>query len=77
MKEVPSELSDRALEMVMRDVLDGIQELAVRAALRSGPRGCRIIAIEPARGERAKPPAERSGSAQVVDLQSYRKAACS
>jgi len=51
-----SGLSDRALEMIMRDVLDGLLELATSTVLRSGAEGCRILTIEPARPRSGRAP---------------------
>jgi hypothetical protein len=73
MFEQPHRLSNRALEMIMRDVLDGMQELAQESGLRSGATGCRILAIEPQpRGAAHRQAAY--GPAQVVELRRYRKA---
>ncbi len=65
-------LSDEALEMVMRDVLDGLQELALERALISDTSACRVLSI----GSRKTAATSRSGGggqyAKVVDLQQYR-----
>ncbi|RLJ15785.1 integration host factor subunit beta [bacterium endosymbiont of Escarpia laminata] len=39
-------LSDRALEMVMRDVLDGVQDISLQSAFTDNPCNVDIISIE-------------------------------
>ncbi|MBA1446024.1 MAG: hypothetical protein M3H12_08345 [Chromatiales bacterium] len=39
-------LSDRALEMVMRDVLDGVQDISLQSAFTDNPYNVDIISIE-------------------------------
>ncbi len=41
-------ISDKALELIVRDVLDGMEELAIHEGLKSGANGLEIIAVEPA-----------------------------
>jgi hypothetical protein len=72
MYEQPKKLSNRALEMIMRDVLDGMQDLALGAALRSGHRGCHILSIGPASLREARD-AGAGHAAEVVDLGRYRR----
>lgn len=45
-------LSDRALEMIMRDVLDGMQEWSLESAYSDAASGFEIIDIQPAREKR-------------------------
>jgi hypothetical protein len=47
-KQQPTRVSDRALEMVMRDVLDGLMELSLVSAYGESNVDFEIIAIEPA-----------------------------
>jgi hypothetical protein len=69
-------LSDRALELVMRDVLDGLEDLALGAALRSGNQGCRILSITDAKSEPRGPTGESpDGMAEVIDLTTFRRVA--
>jgi len=76
MQERIAALSERALEMVMRDVLDGLEELALSAALGSGSGGCRILSISDGKidplAQKTKTPAV---AAEVIDLNAYRKVA--
>jgi len=43
----PKQISDRALEMIMRDVLDGMAELAFEYALRNHQWDAEIIQLNP------------------------------
>ena len=62
--------------MVMRDVLDGLEDLALSAALASGSGGCQILSITESNVEplhpKKKTPAE---AAEVIDLDDYRRVA--
>lgn len=68
-------LSDRALEMVMRDVLDGLEEIALDRAMRSGMHNCLILSIEPARKQDSEAGGSTNSKDKVVDFASYKKAA--
>ena len=50
-KQQPTRVSDRALEMVMRDVLDGLMELSLVSAYREHGVDFEIIAIEKEHGD--------------------------
>lgn len=45
-KNIDQALSDRALEMVMRDVLDGVQDISLQSAFTDNPYNVDIISIE-------------------------------
>ena len=45
---IPKPISDRALEMIMRDVLDGVMELSLESAFRESFCDFEIIEISPA-----------------------------
>jgi hypothetical protein len=73
MKNYLHRLSDEALEMVMRDVLDGLQELALERALISDICACRIISIENSRKAVPDEPVTKPAiHGQVMDFQQYR-----
>ncbi len=67
-KNAPSaEISEHALEMIMRDVMDGIMDWSIGSAL-SGP--CcefEIIEIEPARQRMRSVPAPLTQNAKASD----------
>lgn len=77
----PTQVSDRALEMVMRDVLDGMLELSLEAAYASCAE-FEIIEIAPARSfgqrQQERKPAQKSHSdqADILPFPALRKAAC-
>jgi hypothetical protein len=76
MQERMMSLSDRALEMVMRDVLDGLEELAMLAALGSGNQGFQILSISERHTATARTATRTAGtSAQILVLDDYRKTA--
>jgi hypothetical protein len=68
-----SRLSDRALEIIMRDVLEGMQDLALASALRSGTDCCEVLWIKPQRESARNDGGD--GGAEVLDIGRYRKAA--
>ena len=45
---IPKPISDRALEMIMRDVLDGVMELSLESAFKDSLCEFEIIEISPA-----------------------------
>ncbi|MBL3529155.1 MAG: integration host factor subunit beta [gamma proteobacterium endosymbiont of Lamellibrachia anaximandri] len=45
-KNIDQALSDRALEMVMRDVLDGVQDISLQSAFTDNPYNVDIISTE-------------------------------
>ena len=65
-------LGPKALEMVMRDVLDGMEELALLKAFQPGAEVVEIIAIEPATRPESAPLTAPSVT-QVVPLTRLRK----
>jgi hypothetical protein len=65
MKPHPRRLSERALELVMQDVLEGLHEFATTAGLETGPGGLRILSIEP---PAPRPGAAGTRGAEVVPL---------
>ncbi len=76
MQERMMALSERALEMVMRDVLEGLEDLALSAALASGDSGCQILSISDGRVEAPhKNRTTPATAAEVIDLDVYRKVA--
>lgn len=46
-KNIPTQVSERALEMIMRDVLDGMQEVSLESALQKTDSRLRIIQASP------------------------------
>lgn len=76
-KEQPTRVvSDRALEMIMRDVLDGMMELSLEAAF-SGQGSVFQILDTPGRQGRPKRPGKQAEqSAEVIEFPQYRQAAC-
>ncbi len=75
MKAYLDRLSDRALEMVMRDVLDGLEEIAINQAMHSEIGTCRVLSIEPMCKQPGQNPFSRRLRGEVVDFLSYKKAA--
>jgi hypothetical protein len=76
MQERMMSLSDRALEMVMLDVLDGLEELALLAALGSGNRGFQVLSISERHTTAARAATRTAGgtTAQILVLDDYRRA---
>lgn len=78
----PTQVSDRALEMVMRDVLDGMLELSLETAYSNRVTDFEIIEIAPQQsfGKRQHPQvrAQKSNSdpADILPFPQLRKAAC-
>ncbi|MCB1758556.1 MAG: hypothetical protein KDI68_02085 [Gammaproteobacteria bacterium] len=74
----PIQVSDRALEMVMRDVLDGMLELSLDSAFRSDYSDFEIVEIYSDRdGNRVTPTQTPSmNKAEVLPFPQLRKAAC-
>jgi len=75
MKSIQKEISDRALEMIMRDVLDGLEEMSLASAFTSTHTGCEILWIRPPDREHSAQTRARRCGGEVVDLQDYRKSA--
>ena len=73
----PIRVSDRALEMVMRDVLDGMMELSLEAAYTDSCADFKIIEITPAAkpGQTAKHPNCQPDSAEILPFPVLHKAA--
>lgn len=66
-------LSDHALEMIMRDVLDGLAELANQAVLEAQTGQCQVLSIEASQYTLANN--EHTGHcADIVDFSHYKKA---
>ncbi len=66
-------LSDRALEMVMRDVLDGLEEIAIDQAMHSKIGTCQVLSIEePTCKQLVQPPYSRCHKGEVVDFLRYK-----
>ena len=61
--------------MIMRDVLDGMQDLALSSALRSGPGGGQVLWIGPPRSSQARNADE--GPAEILEFSRHRNIACS
>jgi len=72
MKAYLNRLSDRALEMVMRDVLDGLEEIAIYQAMHSELGTCRILSIEPAGKQPRHNQCAIGPKGEVVDILRYR-----
>ncbi len=68
----PRVLGPKALEMIMRDVLGGMEELALMKGYQPGADAVEIIAIEPAT-KSSRPPAH--GESRVVAFTSRRRKA--
>ncbi len=75
MKTRHTGLSDRALEMIMREVMDGLEELCCQNALRSLPGGCTVIDIRPPQRQSGGRTGTHPDRAEVIDFFGYRKAA--
>lgn len=72
----PATVSDRALEMIMRDVLDGLLELSLESSLCADIAEFEILEIRPA-GNRRQCHTEPTGcarDAQVIDFPDLRSA---
>ena len=76
--KIPIKVSDRALEMVMRDVLDGMMELSLEAAYTDSCADFQIIEIATPNSARAveRDAADQPGSAEILPFPVLRKAAC-
>jgi len=79
----PTQVSDRALEMVMRDVLDGMLELSLELAYSTSCAEFEIIEIIPAnscrkthRGIDSARNAQPADQAAILPFPQLRKAAC-
>jgi hypothetical protein len=74
----PVQVSDRALEMVMRDVLDGMLELSLDSAFRSDHSDFEIIEVYPDRDSKraARHLDPAANLAEVLPFPQLRKAAC-
>jgi len=76
-------LSDRALEMIMRDVLDGLEEWSLKSAYQGSSCEFEVIDIQPARtrladaGSRGASHGDRpsaKGLCEVIHFKSKRRA---
>lgn len=80
--EKPIKVSDRALEMVMRDVLDGMLELSLESAYSISCAEFEIIEIAPEHAfgkAHRKPDVARKSQPDLADILPFpqlRKAAC-
>lgn len=68
MADTPRILGPKALEMIMRDVLGGMEELASMKGYQPGADVIEIVAIEPA----AQPTARSDAPSRVVDFNRFR-----
>ena len=81
-EKTPTQVSDRALEMVMRDVLDGMLELSLESAYASSCAEFEIIEITPENSCRKTHPGMDSvrkshpEQADILPFPLLRKAAC-
>ncbi len=77
--KIPPAVGDRALEMVMREVLDSMEEMSLEAGLSPLDGGFEIIDIAPERHTIRTPEpeiAEDTGEeAEVIEFQPLRRAA--
>jgi hypothetical protein len=75
----PQKMSERALEMIMRDVMDGLMEVSLETAFRETAADFQIIEITPKRG-RTRPSRKKAatgdGGARVIEFPGLRRAAC-
>lgn len=74
MKTKQAGLSDRALELIMREVMDGLEELSIDTALTADHDCCILLSIEPPERS-SKQPEPCRHNAEVLDFFRYRKAA--
>lgn len=75
----PTRVSDHALEMVMRDVLDGMLELSLKAAYGDHCAEYKIIEITAGKldnGDDRVASPDRADSAEILPFPVLRKAAC-
>lgn len=63
----PRVLGPKALEMIMRDVLGGMEDLAIMKAYQPGTDLVEIVAIEP-----AQQPQRADQRVQVLDFEHFR-----
>ena len=79
-RNVPTRVSDQALEMVMRDVLDGMMELSLESSLSGRYRGFEILEITPEKeslspGSLHKLPQKHNEPAEILPFPPPRKIA--
>jgi hypothetical protein len=81
-EKTPTQVSDRALEMVMRDVLDGMLELSLESAYSNNSTEFEIIEIIPdhaygkTRRETDSARNRHTDPADILPFPQLRKAAC-
>ena len=68
----PTAVSDRALEMIMRDVLDGLYELSMESSLLAHAGDMEILEIRPEHP--ASQPKEEKPQAEVIDFPRLKRA---
>jgi len=73
MKTRQAGLSDRALELIMREVMDGLEELSIDTALNADHGSCTVLSIESPKRS-SKRPEQFQHNAEVLDFFRYRKA---
>ena len=68
--KIPTQVSERALEMIMRDVLDVLQETSLESALQKTDSRPRIIQASPLkpRDQRRKSPCKVQTEAEIIDF---------
>lgn len=79
MKETPdtkTAVSDRALELIMRDVLDGLFELSLESSFTAHGGEFEILEIHPDQKspQQHTPAAEDKGKADVIDFPGLKRA---
>ncbi len=75
-QKVSVTVSDRALEMVMRDVLDSLSELSLESGFKPTDGGFEIIEIYPVHRERSTSPEKTNGEeADILQFPDLRRAA--
>jgi len=81
-KDTPTRVSDQALEMVMRDVLDGMLELSLETSLAGHFDEVEIIEIAPEKTPSGSPHSFQKKNAEPAEILPFRpvrplrKAAC-
>ena len=78
-RDIPTRVSDQALEMVMRDVLDGMLELSLETSLANNFSEFEIIEIVPEKTPFRSPHSfqkKNTEPAEILPFRPLRKAAC-
>ncbi len=74
--DITTTISDRALEMVMRDVMDGLFELSLESTFSADSADFEILEIRPAGARRAshKPTDDQTTHAEIIDFPNLKRA---